>query len=333
MGNGRIRKIECSKWNDRPMNLIQGKHYLTTVDLVRKIKSSKTKINFLLEKSSNKSFHSERYTTFFDESTIYNSTNNCMKKRCNGKLIKNKTGECMLLYKKDGSGDSIKTTNKTSHYCDECYKDQPSNFDNSIPNIVTKSMNPFAFRNFNFDQESQDEKKHGFQELKIISELLQGMQNLFESSYKFNQKRDSLMYRDGICQNRSIQQTMSKCFGRNATSAELKELDLISNNLFHAIRFLENLTVLFDLTKVTTIDQITQQLSKSKDTNLDLSCELDFILTSENILKLIMSKTMNIQTTPNKYDDGRTELVFDEQIPELTTRQNHAIESNYGILQ
>ena len=46
-----------------------------------------------------------------------------------------------------------------------------------------------------------------------------------------------------------------------------------------------------------------------------------------------MSKTMNIQTTPNKYDDGRTELVFDEQIPELTTRQNHAIESDYGILQ
>jgi hypothetical protein len=172
----------------------------------------------------------------------------CKKKSCNGKLISNKTGKCISLWKNDGTGDSKKTTNSTCYYCDVCYLDQ--GFPKAEPTIK-KSINE------NIMNDSSIGESRIIKDMKFVYFLLEKLNQIEEKNTNFHFDKTDVLE---------------------------KEIDRFCNTI---TKQNETIYKVFDDEKILNFDQIENMLEISKMRNKELSRILREIFDYDNLIILV----------------------------------------------
>jgi hypothetical protein len=176
-----------------------------------------------------------------------NLVKTCIKKSCNGELVYNKTGECILLWKNNGTGEPRPTTSKTCYYCNTCYKDQSGE---NIVETITKSINE------NIMNDSSIGESQIIQDMKFVYFLLEKLNQIEEKNTNFNAEKTDILEH---------------------------EIDSFCNRLKTQN---ETIYKVFDNNKILNFDEIEKQLMISKIRNTELSNLLKEILTYDNLILL-----------------------------------------------
>ena len=222
----------------------------------------------------------------------------CKKKTCKGKLIRNDTGECISLWKNDGSGDSKKTTNNTSMYCDTCYLDQ--GLPNTKPTIEKSINKKIMFENS--IGESNITK-----DMKFIYFLLEKLNQIEEKNENFHFDKTDILEKE------------------------------ISNFCNRLTKQNETIYKVFDNSKILSFDEIENQLTISKMRNRELSLLLRRIFDYDN-LAILANELEFKETIESQNHCSRTEFELIKEYAEPSKlskinseKLNNSMRSNHSV--
>ena len=238
MGHDRSRKPQYQKWNDRTMTNLP----LSKTELRKQIRIAKILLSNNIQNAKDGFYIQNWNNGILKVEETYSMQ--CKKKTCKGKLISNKTGECISLWKNDGSGDSKKTTINTCYYCEICYLDQ------GVPKAeptITKSINE------NIMIDNSIGESNIIKNMKFVYFLLEKLNQIEEKNTNFHFDKTEILE---------------------------KEIDMFCNTLKNQN---ETIYKVFDNEKILNFKQIDKLLEISKMRNNELSRILRQIFDYDNL--------------------------------------------------
>ena len=262
---------------------------LSKTKLLKKIRIAKILLSNNIQNAKD-GFYQNYHDGILKEKLNWNM--NCKKKTCNGKLIYNKTKECISLWKNDGSGDSKKTTIMTCYYCDVCYLDQKS------PNIETRTKSI----NKNIMNDNSIGESNIIKDMKFVYFLLEKLNQIEEKNTNFHFDKIDILE---------------------------KEIDQFCNRVKTQN---ETIYKVFDNSKILNFDEIENQLTISKMRNKELSLLLRQIFDYDNLAILTNELEFKEDIEYNKlelikvYAEPKELSKINKQKLDNSLRSNHDVD-------